>query len=57
LSKSFPTPNTHDPFRVVVKVTFGAPELAFADALAPIAPEPFDPETSTPAKVTKEIEE
>ncbi|MGJ0483524.1 MAG: hypothetical protein ACR65R_03185 [Methylomicrobium sp.] len=52
LSQSLPTPNTHEPLRVVVRLAVGKPDAAFALALAPIAPEPFVPEVSTPVKVT-----
>src|SRR3954470_4936780 len=47
LSKSLPTPKTHELFRVVVSVAVGAPEAALADLIAPIAPEPFVPDVST----------
>ncbi len=47
-----PTPNTHELFRVVVSVAFGAPEIALPDAMAPIAPDPFVPDVSTFKKVT-----
>jgi hypothetical protein len=57
LSKSFPTPKIQDPLRVLVSVTFGAPELAFDAAVAPIAPDPLDPDTSTPEKLTIVIDE
>ena len=49
LSQSVPTPNTQEFARVVINVAVGAPEGALADFVAPIAPEPFDPETSTPS--------
>src|SRR6185436_2013683 len=52
LSQSFPTPNTHDPARVVVNVAVGAPGFALADLVAPMAPDPFVPEVSTPLKLT-----
>jgi hypothetical protein len=42
---------TRDWSRVVVKDTVGAPEAAFAEPVAPIAPEPFVPEGSTPEKL------
>ena len=52
LSQSLPTPNTQDPFRVVVSDTDGAPdELLFPFAL-PIAPDPLVPLGSAPLKVT-----
>src|SRR5262245_30472313 len=38
--------------RVVVSVAVGAPEAAFADETAPIAPDPIVPEVSTPAMLT-----
>ena len=37
LSQSFPTPQTHDPARVVVSETDGAPLAPLAPALAPSA--------------------
>ena len=57
LSKSFPTPKTQELFRVVVNVPKGAPDDALLPATAPIAPEPFVPEVSTPAKLMTVIEE
>ena len=38
-------------FRVVVREAVGAPDAAFTDFVAPIAPDPFDPEVSTPEKL------
>src|SRR5215471_7549261 len=52
LSKSLPTPNTHEFARVVINVAEGAPASEFADATAPIAPDPFVPLVSTFEKVT-----
>ena len=52
LSKSFPTPSTHELFRVVTRVAVGAPELPLPEPVAPIAPEPFVPDVSTPVKLT-----
>ena len=49
---SSPTPNTTELARVVVSVFEGAPEAAFAVAVAPIAPDPFVPVVSTPVKLT-----
>jgi len=49
---SSPTPNTTELARVVVSVAEGAPEAAFAVAVAPIAPDPFVPVVSTPVKLT-----
>jgi len=57
LSKSFPTPNTHELFRVVRSVAAGAPVEALALAIAPIAPDPFAPDGSVPVKVTTVMEE
>ena len=51
LSWSLPTPNTHEPLRVVTSVAVGAPDAAFALATAPIAPDPFVPLGSTPVKL------
>jgi len=42
---------THDPFRVVVRLAVGAPRLELEPAVAPIAPDPFVPVASTPAKL------
>jgi hypothetical protein len=57
LSKSFPTPTTKEEARVVTKVAAGAPEPAFPLPVAPIAPEPFVPEVSTPLKLISVMEE
>jgi hypothetical protein len=57
LSKSFPTPKTHELFRVVTRVAVGAPDEAFALRIAPIAPEPLAPEVSTPLKLITVSEE
>jgi hypothetical protein len=57
LSKSFPTPTTQEAFRVVVRFAVGAPPLEFPVPVAPMAPEPFVPEVSTPAKLMIVIEE
>ena len=51
LSKSFPTPNTHEFARVVVKVAEGAPDPALALAVAPIGVV-----GSTPVKLTRVID-
>src|ERR1035437_9377945 len=51
-SQSFPTPNTHEPFRVVTREADGAPEAALAPAVFPIAPEPLVPDGSAPVNVT-----
>ena len=56
-SQSLPTPNTHELALVVVSVAVGAPVAALADRVAPIAPEPFVPDVSTPVKVTTTIDE
>src|SRR5438093_9900150 len=56
-SQSFPTPRTHEFARVVVSVAVGAPVLALADRVAPIAPEPLIPDVSTPLKVTTVIDD
>jgi len=42
---------------VVTRVAVGAPELALALFVAPIAPEPFVPEEFTPVKLTTVIDE
>ena len=52
-----PTPNTHELARVVVTVAVGAPVAAFALRVAPMAPDPFVPEPSTPVKLITVIEE
>lgn len=57
LSQSFPTPKTHELLRVVTRLALGAPELAFVAALAPIAPEPFVPDVSTPVKLSTAMDE
>jgi hypothetical protein len=57
LSKSLPTPKTHELLRVVTRLAVGAPEGALFDTAAPIAPDPFVPEGSTPAKAITVIEE
>src|SRR4029077_9975888 len=51
LSQSLPTPTTNELFRVVTSVAVGAPDAALALWIAPMAPEPFVPEVSTPAKL------
>lgn len=57
LSKSFPTPNIHELFRVVIRVAEGAPDVALALPTAPIAPEPLIPDVSTPLKLMTVIED
>ena len=57
LSQSLPTPSTMELLRVVVSEAVGAPEAALALAVAPIAPDPFVPEVSTPAKLMTSIDE
>jgi hypothetical protein len=57
LSKSFPTPATQEPFRVVVRFAVGAPRLELPVPVAPMAPEPFVPEVSTPVKLITVKEE
>ncbi len=57
LSKSFPTPKTQELFRVVISVAVGAPEAALPAPVAPIAPEPLVPDTSTFLKLIKVIDE
>jgi hypothetical protein len=57
LSQSLPTPKTKEPPRVVTSLAVGAPGLAFPEAIAPMAPEPFVPEVSTPVKLITVIEE
>src|SRR5262245_48132751 len=42
---------TQELFRAVTRLAAGAPEDALPLAVAPIAPEPFVPEGSTPAKL------
>ena len=56
-SKSTPTPTTHEPLRVVLKLAVGAPLLEFPVPVAPTAPEPFVPEVSTPVKVITVIDD
>jgi hypothetical protein len=57
LSKSLPTPITQEPARVVVRLAVGAPLREFPVPVAPIAPEPFVPLESTPAKLITVMEE
>src|SRR5713226_728999 len=57
LSKSLPTPNTHELLRVVTSVAVGAPGRALALLVAPMAPDPFVPELSAPVKLTTVSEE
>src|SRR5689334_5662000 len=57
LSKSFPTPITKDSAEVVTRLAVGPPELALPLPVAPIAPEPFVPDTVTPLKLITVIEE
>lgn len=52
LSQSTPTPKIQEFVLVVVSVTVGAPLLALAIAVAPMAPDPFVPEVSTPVMLT-----
>lgn len=54
---SSPTPNTTEFARVVVSVAEGAPEAAFAVAVAPIAPDPLVPVVSTPVKLTTAMDD
>jgi hypothetical protein len=56
VSQSLPTPNIHDLFLVVVNDAVGAPGLALLPLVAPMAPEPPDPDGSAPASVTTVIE-
>src|SRR4029077_7906877 len=56
LSKSLPTPKTHELFRIVTTVAVGAPEAALAGFVAPIAPEPLVPVVSTPVKLITVME-
>lgn len=42
---------------MVTRLAVGAPVLPFPVPVAPIAPEPFVPEGSTPVKLTTVIEE
>src|SRR5438874_7554570 len=57
LSKSLPTPKTHELARVVTSVADGAPAALLDLATAPIAPEPFVPVVSTFEKLTTVIDE
>ena len=57
LSQSLPTPNTHEPPRVVTSDAFGAPEEALAFAVAPIAPDPPLPDVSTPVNDSTVIDD
>ena len=54
---STPTPITNELLRVVTKEALGAPVDAFPVPTAPMAPEPFVPEVSTPAKLMTVIED
>jgi hypothetical protein len=54
---SVPTPTTSEPSLVVVSVAVGAPVVALALAAAPTAPEPFEPDGSTPAKLITVMDE
>jgi hypothetical protein len=56
-SKSLPTPNTQELARVVTSVAVGAPAALFALRVAPMAPDPFVPDVSTPLKVITVMEE
>src|SRR4051812_22767298 len=56
LSKSLPTPNTSELLRVVASVAVGGPPAEFADAVAPMAPDPFVPVVSTFLKLTTVID-
>src|SRR3984957_16823847 len=56
LSQSFPTPKTHEAFRVLTKLAVGAPLAAFPVPGEPTPPDPFTPDVSTPVKVTTVIE-
>src|SRR5436853_5248597 len=55
-SKSLPTPNTSELFRVVTSDDDGAPPAELAVAVAPIAPDPLVPVASTFLKLTTVIE-
>src|SRR5664279_1533755 len=57
LSKSFPTPSTHELFAVVTSEAVGAALAALLLAMAPIAPDPFVPLEFTPAKLITVMEE
>src|SRR4051794_38158395 len=50
-------PTTQELFLVVVSDAVGAPEAALAPPIAPIAPDPLDPEVSAPVKLTTVIDE
>jgi hypothetical protein len=50
------TPNTQELLRVVTTAAVGAPGFAFPLPVAPIAPDPFVPDVSTPLKLTTVIE-
>ena len=50
-SQSMPTPTTQELLRVVTSDAVGAPDGALADRVAPIAPDPFVPDVSTPIKL------
>jgi hypothetical protein len=56
LSQSVPTPNIQELFRVVTSDAVGAPGFEFPLPVAPIAPEPFVPDVSTPVKLTTVME-
>ena len=53
---SSPTPITTELSRVVTNVAIGAPELLLPVPVAPIAPEPLEPD-GTPEKLSTVIEE
>src|SRR5439155_4998445 len=57
LFQPFPTPMTNESSSVVMSVAVGAPGFPDPDAVAPIAPDPFAPEMSTPLKLTTVIDE
>jgi hypothetical protein len=48
---------TKEPPRVVTSLAVGAPGFLFPVPIAPMAPEPFVPEVSTPVKLITVIEE
>jgi hypothetical protein len=52
-----PTPITREFFLVVSKFAVGAPRFELPVPVAPIAPEPFVPDTSTPIKLMTVIDE